>query len=240
MITEYPKLEKRTLVEDFIIRFEEMILSGKLSIGEKLPSERELAQKLGVSRPVVHDGLINLAEKGLVTRFSTGGAVVNDYRREGSLAFMTTLLNFREGTLDPDLTKSTLEFRRLFEVESARLAAINRTEEQITELGSKLEQEKAETDGDLIIQATLDFQLHHLIALASGNIFYPLLLNSCKPLYINFASMFYSIPGIRPDVLKFHSDLLEAIIQKRQDDAQTIMTALLEHGQNGYLSTIHS
>lgn len=240
MIIDYPKLEKRTLVEDFISQFEEMILTGKLSIGEKLPSERDLAIKMGVSRPVIHDGLINLAEKGLITRLPNGGAVVNDYRREGSLGFMITLLNFQKGNLDPGLTKSTMEFRRLFETECARLAALNRTEKQIVELRSKLDEEKAEKSGDLLLQAVLDFQLHHLIALASGNIFYPMLLISCKPLYINFASMFYSIPGIRPAVLQFHTDLVEAIIRKDPDHARAGMVALLEHGEVTYLSSIHS
>jgi DNA-binding FadR family transcriptional regulator len=240
MATNYPKLEKRTLVEDFIIRFEEMILSGTLSIGEKLPSERELAQKLGVSRPVVHDGLINLAEKGLITRFPTGGAVVNDFRRQGSLTMLNSLLNFQEGTLEPNLSRSTMEFRGLFEVESARLAALNRTNEQIVELYEALEQERQTDQTILDLQANLDFQFHHLVALSSGNIFYPLLLNSCRPLYINFVTMFYSDPRNHPVVLKYHEELIYAIEKKDSTSSQQIMKAMLEHGQAGYLISIHS
>ena len=125
-----PKLKKQTLVDDFIVRFEEMILSGKLSIGEKLPSERDLAAKLGVSRPVVHEGLIDLASKGLITRTPAGGAVINDYRKDGSLSMLTSLLNFQGGLPESRLAESTLEFRALIEVENARLAALNHTEEQ--------------------------------------------------------------------------------------------------------------
>ena len=50
-----------SLKDVFVIRFEELILSGKVKIGQKLPSERELALQLGVSRPVVHEGLVELA-----------------------------------------------------------------------------------------------------------------------------------------------------------------------------------
>ena len=50
-------LKTDSLVEAFVKRFEELILSGKITIGQQLPSERELAKTLGVSRPVVHDGL---------------------------------------------------------------------------------------------------------------------------------------------------------------------------------------
>jgi GntR family transcriptional regulator, transcriptional repressor for pyruvate dehydrogenase complex len=238
MVTEFPRLEKRTLVEDFITRFEEMILSGQLSIGEKLPSERELAQKLGVSRPVVHDGLINLAEKGLITRNLSCGSVVTDYRREGSLAMLNSLLNFREGTLEPRLTESTMDFRRLFEVESARLSALNASDQQVEELKQKFGEEENASSSDLDSQAALDFQFHHLIAIASGNILYPLLLNSCRPLYINFVTMFYSIPGIRPAVLQFHRDLIDAIAARDPEDAQKIMIQMLEHGYSGYITSI--
>ncbi len=48
-------IKTESLKEVFVARFEDLILSGKLSIGQKLPSERELAMQLNVSRPVVHD-----------------------------------------------------------------------------------------------------------------------------------------------------------------------------------------
>ena len=60
-------IRTESLKELFIRRFEELILSGKFPIGQKLPSERELALQLNVSRPVVHEGLVDLAAKGLVT-----------------------------------------------------------------------------------------------------------------------------------------------------------------------------
>ncbi len=239
MDSDFPRLERRTLVEDFIIRFEEMILSGKLSIGEKLPSERELALKLGVSRPVVHDGLIDLAAKGLITRFSSGGAVVNDYRRQGSLSLLTTLMNFRAGNLEPGLFSSTMDFRRLFEVESAGLAAIHRSQEQLDELMSIVEQEKNATGEDILLLSTLDFQFHHLVAMASGNIFYPLLLNSCRPLYANFASLFYTIPGNHQEVIRFHEGLMTAIAENDASKAQAVMVAMLDHGYESFVFETH-
>jgi DNA-binding FadR family transcriptional regulator len=239
MDSDFPRLERRTLVEDFIIRFEEMILSGKLSIGEKLPSERELALKLGVSRPVVHDGLIDLAAKGLITRFSSGGAMVNDYRRQGSLSLLTTLMNFRAGNLEPGLFSSTMDFRRLFEVESAGLAAIHRSQEQLDELMSIVEQEKNATGEDILLLSTLDFQFHHLVAMASGNIFYPLLLNSCRPLYANFASLFYTIPGNHQKVIRFHEELMTAIAENDATNAQAVMVAMLDHGYESFVFETH-
>lgn len=227
---QFPKLKKQTLVEDFINRFEEMILAGTLSIGEKLPSERELAAQLGVSRPVVHEGLIDLANKGLITRSVNGGAVINDYRRDGSLPMLNSLLSFHNIMLEPNIAKSTLDFRLLVEVENARLAARHRSHEQLAELRAILEQEK-KLNGSLVEEiGQLDFTFHHLIAMATGNIFYPLLLNSFKALYISFVTRFYAIPGVAQQVFAFHTQLVQAIAEQDEQAAASIMTHMLEQG----------
>ena len=90
-------IEAPSLKDVFIERFESLILSGQLQIGQKLPSERELVLRLGVSRPVVHKGLVDLEAKGLVTLIPRVGAVVNDYRREGSLALLNSLVTYQKG-----------------------------------------------------------------------------------------------------------------------------------------------
>jgi GntR family transcriptional repressor for pyruvate dehydrogenase complex len=229
-----PKLKKQTLVDDFITRFEEMILSGKLSIGEKLPSERDLAARLGVSRPVVHEGLIDLASKGLVTRTPTGGAVINDYRKDGSLSMLTSLLNFQGGLPETRLAQSTLEFRALIEVENARLAALNRSEEQLAGIRAVLEEEQRVRVDEVEAIAQMDFRLHHLIAMATNNIFYPLLLNSFKRLYIGGVQIFYSDPKVVPEVFAFHRELVDAIAVRDANLAASVMRRMLEHGASSY------
>ena len=124
-------IRTESLKDVFINRFEELILSGTFPVGQKLPSERELALQLGVSRPIVHEGLVDLAAKGLVNLIPRVGTIVNDYRKEGSLSLLTSLVNYLQGDLEPELLTSLLEMRLLFEVETARLTALNRTQEQL-------------------------------------------------------------------------------------------------------------
>ena len=114
-------IKSESLKDICVARFEELILSGKLTVGQKLPSERELALQLGVSRPVVHEGLVDLAAKGLVAMKPRVGTVVNDYRKEGSLSLLNSLVNYQQGRVDTDLLNSLLEMRMLFEVETAFL-----------------------------------------------------------------------------------------------------------------------
>jgi len=73
---EFSKLSAPTLKELFIEQLENMILSGKLSIGEKLPSERELAESMQISRSVVNAGLTEIADKGFLEIVPRSGTYV--------------------------------------------------------------------------------------------------------------------------------------------------------------------
>ncbi|MBP1711539.1 MAG: GntR domain protein, partial [Deltaproteobacteria bacterium] len=136
-------LRTDSLKDVFVLRFEELILSGKIKIGQKLPSERELALQLGVSRPVVHEGLVELASRGLVSLKPRIGATVNDYRKEGSISLLASLIQYQKGKLEPELLESLLQLRMLLEPAYARLAAQNRTEEQARELYEIIKKEES-------------------------------------------------------------------------------------------------
>ena len=223
-------IRTESLKELFIRRFEELILSGKFPIGQKLPSERELALQLNVSRPVVHEGLVDLAAKGLVTMIPRVGTIVNDYRREGSLALLTSLVNYHQGNLEPGLLVSLLEMRQLFEVETTRLAALHRNQEQLDSLRQLLREEDATRHHDVDAICKLDFDFHHLLALASGNHVYPLLINSFKHCYANLAGQFFADPTVVPVVFDFHKKLVKAVEDKDEKSAARLMRRMLEHG----------
>jgi len=225
-------IRKDSLKDVFVARFEDLILSGKFSIGEKLPSERELALRLGVSRPVVHDGLMDLVSKGLVSMKPRVGTVVNDYRKEGSLSILTSLVNYQNGKLDPRLFESMVEMRMLFEVETARLAASRRTREHLDGLKGLLEEEAGVDSREIERIAELDFGFHHLIAMATGNFIYPLLLNSFRQVYTSFTKRFFEDPEVVSVVFAFHRELLQAVEDKDEERAMEAMRRLLVHGRD--------
>jgi GntR family transcriptional regulator, transcriptional repressor for pyruvate dehydrogenase complex len=232
-------LKADSLVEIFISRFEELILRGEISIGRKLPSERELALQLGVSRPVVHEGLVDLAAKGLVTMKPRVGTVVNDYRNEGSLSILNSLINYQQSGLDENLMESLLQTRLLVETETTRLAASNRTDEHMREFNLIVDAEDKANPKELKVVTRLDFAFHHLIGMASGNIIYPLLINSFKPVYMNFTTLFFSDPKMVPETVQFHRRLVKAMEDKDADKATAIMHETLVHGER-HLRTILS
>ena len=225
-------LRSVSLKEVFIERFEELILTGKLSIGEKLPAERALALQLGVSRPVVHEGLVELAAMGLVTLRPRAGTVVNDYRRQGSLNLLNSLLRHRHGSFDPLLLGGMLDLRELLETQTARLAASNISDDDLGQLRQILKQEEALDLDDVEGVVDVDFELHHTIALASRNPLYAMLIKSCEPANKNLTRVFFSDATVIPVVFDFHRRLVAAIAGKDGDKAAAIMTTLLKHGKD--------
>ncbi len=220
-----------SLKDVFVLRFEELILSGEFKIGQKLPSERELALQLGVSRPVVHEGLVELASRGLVTLMPRVGTVVNDYRREGSLTLLASLIQYQKGNLEPQLLESLLQLRMMMEPEFARFAAKNRTEDQLAEFHRILQQEEAAPHRNVRKITNLDFEFHLLIAVASGNTVYPLLLNSFRPVYTNLSGQFFRDAQVVLTVHGYHRDMVRAIEQQNDKKAVSTMKAILSHGE---------
>ena len=218
-----------SLKQVFVSKFEELILSGKISIGETLPSERELASRLKVSRPVVHEGLIELSLRGLVSIRPRSGTVVNDFRKEGAIPLLLSLLNYH-GTLDPKIQQDILEMRLLFENEMVRLCAKNRSAEQLRQLEEIVRQEE-NSDTNLHEEvARLDYRFHQIIAVASGNFIYSLLLNSFREIYLHLSTLFFTQPEVCPVVFGIHKKITEAVRQQDEKEAVRLMTRLLNHG----------
>ncbi|MDA8403778.1 MAG: FadR/GntR family transcriptional regulator [Desulfobacteraceae bacterium] len=225
-------LKSESLKDNCIRRFEGMILSGAVSVDEKLPPERELAGRLGVSRPVVHEALVDLAVKGLVSMTPRKGTVVNDFRRQGSVTLLTSLLEYQNGRLDARLLDGLLNMRMLIETENARLAAENRTPAQVDELNDLILQESGtdSADGDAVTR--LDFEFHLLLAIATDNLLYPLLLNSFKPVYTNLSGQFFKDSALVRAVFDFHKNLAAAIADQDEHQAAELMRRMLLHGED--------
>lgn len=218
------------LKDAFLERFERLILSGELAPGDRLPPERDLAVRLGVSRPVVHEALLELESRGLVTVIPRVGTRINDFRREGSLALLESVFRHRNGPWEASLLRDTLELRRVIEVEAARQAARNRGDADVRTLHGIVEREASCPPRDVATLVALDFALHHEIAMASGNRAYPMVLKSFEPAYVGLGTRFYRDEAVVPIVHAAHRDLVVAITARDPDGAVAVMDALLAHG----------
>ena len=186
-------------------QIKDIVKSGELKRGDKLPSERELALRLNVSRTSVREAIKALETLGLVeSKHGGGNYIKNDFEdillEPLSIAFMLLGSNNSE----------ILELRKVIEPEVASMAAKNITENEIKELENIIEKLSKTTDSK--IWASLDKEFHYVIAKASKNHLLSTIVFSVSSLieeYIDESKM-YEID--REKVINDHKIILEAII----------------------------
>jgi GntR family transcriptional repressor for pyruvate dehydrogenase complex len=165
-----PQMRTPPLAHRLVTEFTDKIQSGKLAAGSKLPTENEIARENRVSRAVVREALSRLQAAGLVESRQGIGTFV--LARAPSTNFRidpATVVTMRD-------VLALLEVRMSFEIESAYLAAIRRTDEQLAHLGDCVERIQALLDQGQQTTDT-DFEFHLGIAAATGNRYFTDILN---------------------------------------------------------------
>ena len=186
------------------------ILSGRLSPGDRLPSERELADRLGSSRNSVREGLRVLDNIGVVSSQHGSGNYISlnfDETMTEVLSFMYMLKGIQEDQLT--------EFRRSIELESYYLAAERITDQQKKELKEHLE--KLETVRTESARVRHDRAIHQILVTASGNDFLItnyMALNNFIDRYIrSMRSRIINGMNDQHMLAKAHRDLVEGMLE---------------------------
>lgn len=138
-------MNRRSVPEDVFEQIVSEVLSGEMRPGEALPSERRLAEVLGVSRPAVREALKRLTAAGLVEVRQGDATTVRDFRRHAGLDLLPRLL-IRAGELDLSVVRSILETRLHNGPKVAELAATRRGPEFAGLVDGTLAALEAETD----------------------------------------------------------------------------------------------
>lgn len=147
----------------------ELVLTGVLQAGDRLPTEYELAARFGVSRSTVREALRVLASQQLVqtTRGPTGGTFVARVELDGVSDFLEASLGLLSG--GPDVTvQQMLEARDVLEVPAARMAALRRGEEDLVSLREAIVRETASRGRQ--DRFTEHRHFHQVVVQASGNV----------------------------------------------------------------------
>jgi GntR family transcriptional regulator, transcriptional repressor for pyruvate dehydrogenase complex len=113
---------RRSVPDEVFDQVLDEVVDGEIGVGEPLPSERRLAEVLGVSRPAVREALQRMAQTGLVQVRHGGATTVRDFRRYAGLDLLPRLL-VRRGELDTAIARSILEARLAVGPAVAALAA---------------------------------------------------------------------------------------------------------------------
>ncbi len=170
-------------------KIEEQILSGKLRVGDSLPSERQLQEETQISKTMIHAALAELEQKGFLEITPRRGAVVANYAETGTMETLNARIRHNGGHMTARQTRSFLEARIAIEGAALRRLAERHTEEDLRVLEEILAQADAlleqERPDDAAL-AELLFRYHRGICIRSGNEFFPLLLNEFRPIIMVF------------------------------------------------------
>ncbi|MCX8024074.1 MAG: fatty acid metabolism transcriptional regulator FadR [Thermanaerothrix sp.] len=202
-------------------RLIEGIVSGVFPPGSTLPNERDLAARLGVTRPTLREALQRLARDGWLEIHHGKPTRVRDYWREGNLNILNALIHHPESlpsTFIPDL----LQVRVLLAPAYCRLA-FERAREAVTELLESLcalpDEAEAFANGD--------WHLHHTLSVLSGNPVFTLILNSFHDLYLTMARRYFAHAGARARSRAYYEGLRQYALQDQPEAAEALTRAVM-------------
>ena len=224
----FKKIEAERVSDAITRQVEALILRGVLRPGERLPSERDLATKLGASRPSLREALADLEERGLiVTRPSAGAYVADVLGSAFSPPLIALFASHEEALFD------YLSFRRDLEGMAAERAARFATPtdiQVIDEIFKRMEAAHSLRNPDQ--EAELDVEFHMAIVEAAHNVVMMHMMRSMFEMLKN--GVFYNrriLFGVRDtrDILLDHHRAMHDAILARDPAAAK---AALEHHLN--------
>lgn len=205
----------------------ELIAQGRLKPGQKLPSERELAEQFGVSRTVIREAVRSLTAKGLLEVNAGSGMVVRKPTASSIADHFKLLLRLNS---DGDPLEYIFDVRHVLEVEIAGRAALKATPEDIQEMERHLNL-MAQSLDNLEQAATADVEFHAALARATQNPLFAILLSSISGIMLEVRRLGFTLTGAPDRVLEEHARILEQVRAGDAEGARQTMSDHLESGQ---------
>lgn len=213
-------------------QLQELIVSGQFTEGERLPSERELAARVGVSRNVIREATKLLQERGLVSILPGSGVYVTEM--EPSIISRSVGLYAQRQHVS---IAQLYEIRWVLEVQNARLAALKASDAMIEQLEQCLNNSSAHLREPSLF-TLLDVDFHLQVATASGNPILPLLLETITDALRAQCRITEQMPGAQENAYGFHRKIFEAVRAKDVDAAGQAMAAHLRSSWEWLLRAI--
>ncbi|HHT45923.1 MAG TPA: FadR family transcriptional regulator [Firmicutes bacterium] len=209
----------------------EFIISGAYKPGDRLPTEIELSKTMGISRAATREGLRELEGIGLITTVqgSKGGRFVKNINSDIIVNGLDILLKTHKTSFD-----ELIEARKAIECITAKMAATNRSQENLTAMSKVL---------DLRVKSKEEFysktfELHELVALASQNkvLFY--IVQAIRRLIFQTYSEISLEENNIELVMKTHNAIFKSIKNRDPKGAEKAMLSDIEAYRKLYLDVL--
>lgn len=220
-------VHKQRVYQSIVDQIKQSVERGELRPGDRLPSERDLAEGLSVSRSAVREAITALEAARLIRVMPGIGVFLEEDRNQDLVARLNEIV------VQPDSSLiELLEVRQAIEGQAASLAAMRRTEADVRGIREALEALEQSVDGGSLA-AEEDFAFHLCIVEAAHNRMLletvRLFADKCLLGLYKSRSESMGIPGKSRAVLAEHRLIYEAI---QEQDAERARQSMWEHLQN--------
>ena len=223
----FKALDRRSLSRHAADHLKALIASGSLAPGDRLPPERELAVRLGVSRPTLREAVGALVIMGLLESRQGAGTFVARTADEAT-ATGTPNATTVSIDIDEDPLGALFELRLLLEPTAAERSASRISDREVAELRQLFEEMvKQQGDPDQFIR--LDVEFHRQIQVAAGSTLILSMLDRISSLAFRSRTLSGHAPGVTQRTVAEHRAILEALEAHDAFLAKAAMTAHLMH-----------
>jgi GntR family transcriptional regulator, transcriptional repressor for pyruvate dehydrogenase complex len=220
----YTPIQSVRVFEQVAEQIEKRILDGELRSGDRLPTERHLAEQFHVSRTAVREAMKILAQKGLVDMRPGRGTIVIDGANAAMQDSIDLVMKLRLGEVGG--SNNLVEVREILEIEIAALAAARATEEEIAAMREAVKiMDETLDDADAFIAA--DNRFHEALAQATQNTLIFILVNSIVNLLSEQRKQIFDVEGGPQRGQIHHKRILESVIRRDPQAARDTMRSHL-------------
>ncbi len=212
----FTPVKNKKVYQLIVEQIQEMILAGELQAGDKLPSERDMAETFEASRSSIREAVRSLEILGIIESRQGEGNYIRGASGTQWLEPLSVMFKLNGGTFD-----EILEMRQILECEAARLAAERIDEDQKKALSSLVESIKGTQNEEE--RAKFDRAFHLLIAEASRNILITSVIGAINAILKNFieearesVNVWANDPGV---LTAQHQKVCDAILKGDGDAA---------------------
>ncbi|MGB6027496.1 MAG: FadR/GntR family transcriptional regulator [Candidatus Sulfotelmatobacter sp.] len=222
----YKVVRTSRLYEQIVKHIAESVLNGTLKTGDQRPAERDLAQRLGVSRTAVREAVKTLREKGLVEAYSGRGTFITNGTSQAARQSFDLMVKIGQQGQQEGLPH-LVELRLALEPGIAAMAAERVTDEDLTAMREAVAvMDRSQENAEAYIEADLDF--HLALAEAAANPLILSLIDSIVGLLREQRIRIFNVEGGPQRGQFHHKRILEAMERRDPEMARGAMRAHLE------------
>lgn len=228
-------IDRRSVPEEVFEQLLAEMVGGRLPPGEPLPSERKLAEALGVSRPAVREALQRMAHAGLVDVRQGDATMVRDYRKHAGLDLLPRLL-LPGNQVNVAVARSIMEARLHVAPKIAELAATRGGAGLRTPLHAALAALNAANGPVQRQHRALEFW--EVLVDGADSIVFRLMFNGLRAAYLPALGALATVMAAEVDRTDAYRALADAVVSGQADAAHAAADDLLRPATEGLLAAL--